>query len=334
MNKVFKSLLLFFGLLFAASCSKSDDAKLAPLRDYEVQRAEDVATIETFMKSHYMTVISNPGNQDDMTVTYTKIATGGSEVSIWDQTEYPRMTREVTVKQGTADVTYSVYYLLLRQGSGAESKSPCNVDDVLTAYRGEYLSKKSETLSGVTTTSILGTQFEENANPSSFFKLTSVIRGWSEIFPKLKTGTYVENNDGTITYADFGAAVMFIPSGLAYYRNTQGSIPAYSPLVFNVRLYEVQRMDQDGDGIFSYLEDVNNDGYMYSLPAGVTNPDDTDSDGIPDFLDSDDDGDGFLTRFETRITPLETATYPFNDIPTCGTAGNGKKRHLDPTCHN
>lgn len=334
MNKVFKSLLLFFSILLITSCSKSDDDKLAPLRDYEVQKAEDVATIETFMKTHYMTVINNPGNQDDMTVTYTKIPVGGSEVSIWDQTEYPRMTRDVTVRQGDIDVNYSIYYLLLRQGSGSESKSPSNVDNVLSAYRGEYISKKSETLNGVTTTNVLGTEFEENNNPTTFMALSSVIRGWSEIFPKLKTGTYSENSDGTVTYSDFGAAVMFIPSGLAYYRNQKGTIPAYSSLVFNVRLYEIQRADQDGDGIFSYLEDLNNDGYLYSLPEGVTNPDDTDGDGIPDFFDGDDDGDGYLTRFETRINPLETATYDFNAIPTCGPGGNGKKRHLDPTCHN
>lgn len=334
MNKVLKSLLLLFGFIIVTSCSKSDNAALEPLRDYEVQKATDMNNIETFMKTHYLTVTNSPGTEDDMDVTYTPIPSGGTQVSIWDQTDYPKQTRTVTVRQGENDVVYTIYYLLLREGVGTNSKSPCNVDNVLTGYRGEFLYTKTETVGENTTTSIAGTQFEENKNPSSFFSLTGVIRGWSEIFPKLKTGSYLENPDGTISYANFGAVVMFIPSGLAYYRGSQGTIPAYSPLVFSVKLFEIQRTDQDGDGIYSYQEDINNDGYVVTLPTGVINPDDTDGDGIPDFQDSDDDNDGYLTRYETRINVLETATYPFDDIPTCGTSGNGKKRYLDPTCHN
>jgi hypothetical protein len=31
---------------------------------------------------------------------------------------------------------------------------------------------------------------------------------------------------------------------------------SYSPLVFSFKLFELQRLDQDGDGIPSYLEDL------------------------------------------------------------------------------
>ena len=324
---------MLFVFTMVASCSKSDDSSLAPLRDYEVQKVTDMTSIETFMKTHYMEVINHPGFDDDMDVTYTLIPAGGTQVSIWDQTEYPRMTRTVTVRQNAVDVTYTIYYLELRQGTGSESKSPCNVDNVLAGYRGEYIFTKTETVGTTTTSTIKGTQFEESKNPQSFFSLTAVIRGWSEVFPKLKTGAYSENPDGTVSYSDFGAAVMFIPSGLAYFRTGKGTIPAYSPLIFSVKLYEIQRVDHDSDGILSYLEDINNDGYMNSLPTGVTNPDDTDGDGIPDFLDSDDDGDQYLTSYEIKNLVTNTK-YPFDDIPTCGASGNGKKRHLDPTCHN
>lgn len=340
MNKVLKSLLILFGFIIVASCSKSDSTSIAPLRDYEVQKDTDMDNIETFMKTHYMTVVNNPGSEDDMDVTYTLIPAGGSQVSIWDQTDYPKQSREVTITYDTKDVTYTIYYLLLREGTGTDSKSPCNVDNVLTAYRGEYVYTNTVTITNTdntttTTTTIEGTQFEENKNPSSFFSLTGVVRGWSEIFPKLKTGSYSENTDGTITYGNFGAAVMFIPSGLAYYRNTQGIIPAYSPLVFSVKLFEIQRADQDGDGVLSYLENVSatDVGYMYNLATGVSNPNDTDEDGIPDFLDADDDADGYLTSYEIKNL-VDDTTYPFDEIPTCGTLGNGKKRYLDPTCHN
>lgn len=349
MNKVLKSLLLLFGVTTLLSCSKNNDDGLAPLRDYEVQKAADMANIETFMKTHYLTVINNPGSDDDMDVKYTKIPSGGTQVSIWDQTDYPRLERQVTVRQNGVDVNYTIYYLQLRQGSGTDSKSPCNVDNVLAGYRGEYITTETETVENTTVTNIVGRQFEENKNPNSFLSLTSVIRGWSEIFPKFKTGSYTENGDGTISYSDFGAGIMFVPSGLAYFRTGQGAIPAYSPLVFSFKLFEIQRADQDGDGIPSYLEDLNNDGYVYFLPSGVTNPDNSNEVAVlistnpnkysktnetPDFLDTDDDGDGFLTRYEIRINVSETAIYPFADIPTCGSTGNGKKRYLDPTCHN
>jgi hypothetical protein len=48
--------------------------------------------------------------------------------------------------------------------------------------------------------------------------LFSTIKGWVEIFPQFKTGTSKANDaDGVTHSSDFGAGVMFIPSGLGYY---------------------------------------------------------------------------------------------------------------------
>lgn len=64
--------------------------------------------------------------------------------------------------------------------------------------------------------------------------------------------------------------------------------------------------DSDGDGIPNYLDaDDDNDG-IASAEEGIdpngdgdyTDALDTDGDGIPDYLDTDDDGDGILTLFE------------------------------------
>ena len=199
----------------------------------------------------------------------------------------------------------------------------------------------------VTTSTITSKQFEESINPQGFFNLTGVIRGWSEIFPQFKTGSYTGNPDGTVSYNDFGAGVMFIPSGLAYFGSSAGGIPNYSPLIFSFKLYEIQRMDQDADGIYSYQEDLNGDGYLYTLEKGVNNPDNTNGPGtavligpnkfsevdeVPDFLDVDDDGDFFTTASEIK-NPITGDAYPFADIPTCGGTGNGKKKYLDPSCH-
>src|SRR5690606_18119517 len=83
--------------------------------------------------------------------------------------------------------------------------------------------------------------------------------------------------------------------------------------------------DTDGDGIPNYL-DVDDDGD--NVLTKDENPDpngdgilddaqDTDDDGIPDYLDSDDDGDGVLTRDEETDTQDQN---PRNDVsdPTVG----------------
>ena len=99
-------------------------------------------------------------------------------------------------------------------------------------------SKKETTTEddGSSNTEVLGKQFEENKNPQTYLSLYGgVIRGWSEIFPRFKAGTYVGNPDGTISYSDFGAGIMFLPSGLGYYNNVAGSIPSYSNLIFTFK---------------------------------------------------------------------------------------------------
>jgi len=323
MNTIFKAILLITLSISIVSCSKSDN-KTEPLRDYAEQYAKDLALIEEFLQTHYIEVINHPGFTDDQDVTYIEIPVGGTQTSIWNS---PDLVTDFTVDQN--DITYKVYYLKLRQGSGATSKSPCNVDQVLTSYRGEYLYMGKETVDGVEEDDLKHIEFEESINPQNYFNLTSVIRGWSEVFPKFKTGSYSANTDGTITFNDFGAGVMFLPSGLAYFGTSTASIPAYCPLVFSFKLYEIQRNDQDGDGIASYLEDLNGDGYLRKLDTGVVNPDDTDGDETPDFLDIDDDGDTFKTKTEI-LNPLTGVAYPFADIPLCT---DGKKKHLSTLCH-
>ena len=159
--------------------------------------------------------------------------------------------------------------------------------------------------------------------------MTTTITGWGEIFPQFKTGTYSSNTDGTVSYKDFGAGVMFVPSGLGYYNSGSASIPAYAPLIFSFKLYEINRLDSDGDGIKNFQEDINGDGYMRVLATGIVNPDDTDKDGIPDFLDTDDDGDGVSTRKE--ITDGNGVLIHYAAIPSCdGNTTNPVriKRHL------
>lgn len=316
MNKFKCYFILSITIISLYSCTKNS-VPVVPPREFSVQYATDAADIEEYLKTNFITVVDNPGFVDDQDITISKITAG--ETSIWDQKIYELKSRDVSLH----DITYKIYYLVLRQGVG---KSPCNVDGVLAAYKGNYLQRVVTT---GTETGITATDFEKVQYPQQFLSLLSTITGWGEIFPQFKTGTSTSNVDGTINHMDFGAGVMFLPSGLGYFNTGSGAIPAYAPLVFSFKLFEVQRLDQDGDGILSYLEDLNGDNYIKTLATGVANPDDTDGDGILDFLDKDDDGDNYSTALEIKNSATGIA-FPFADIPTCA---SGKKNYLDVTCH-
>jgi hypothetical protein len=96
--------------------------------------------------------------------------------------------------------------------------------------------------------------------------------------PALKSGEFTVDESNNTTFSNYGQGALFMPSGLGYYNNASGGIPAYSPLIFKVNLYLVKQTDHDGDGILS-ADEFDRDG------DGV--PDDTDGDSIPDYLDAD-----------------------------------------------
>jgi hypothetical protein len=98
MNILSKFLFLTLVVAILFSCDKNDNDTVE-LRDYQEQYITDLANIEEFMKTHYMTVVNNPGQANDMDVVFTKIPTGGNQVSVWNQTDYPIQTREITVTQ-------------------------------------------------------------------------------------------------------------------------------------------------------------------------------------------------------------------------------------------
>ena len=270
-------------------------------------------SVGTVLEINNNTQITLTSNASLSTVVDVPIKCFVKKTTIFEQKTYPLESRPVFLH----GIEYTIKYLVLREGNGT---APTNTDSVLASYSGSYL--KQTTTDNVSTVS--ATSFEEVKNPSGFFSLLSVIRGWSEIFPKFKTGSYSANSNGTISYTDFGAGVMFIPSGLAYFNSPSGTIPLYSPLVFGFKLYEISRDDTDGDGVPNKSEDLNNDDYLYSFrntilyptfpEDGIRYADDTDKDGIPNYLDTDDDGDGYTTKFEISkgSDPLDKAKIPNN----------------------
>ncbi len=341
MNKVTFYFIVSITALSLFSCQKDDPpAELTPPRPYAEQYITDIADIKEYLTNYYITVVNNPGKTDDQDITITKIPEGGTQPSIMsylNATTFPKLLiRPVKLH----NVDYELYYLVLRPGIG---ESPCNVDGVFTAYRGDYLSRDA------TTKLLSTTKFDENKFPQTFFQFYPSdgipLSGWSEILPKFKAGTNKINLDGTVSYNDFGSGVMFLPSGYGYYNRGSSGIPAYAPLVFSFKLYQIQRLDQDNDGIPSYLEDSNTivddgkkDNYMYNYINTINYPtpplesiryaDDTDKDGIPDFLDSDDDGDNYTTKLELKKP--DGTYHTFETVPSC--SGKSLKRYLTSDC--
>ncbi|CAN1565271.1 hypothetical protein MCETHM1_02867 [Flavobacteriaceae bacterium] len=335
MSKIkFYFIFLIATVVLISSCNKDDNnsAEVTPPKPYAEQYPLDIAAIEDYLKTNYISeVVNKPGFPEDQDVTIKKITDAATQPSLYsylNSATLPRLTsRDVSLH----DIVYKVYTLVIREGvkggtpvSGGEY--PSNVDGIFTGYKGTLLD---------------GTVFDSSNNGQILYNLDGskrdggipVIRGWSDGFPQFKTGWLSSESNGTVGYNDFGVGVMFLPSGLGYYSQVKTAIPAYSPLVFSIKLYALKRYDHDADGIPSFQEDLNGDRYMNSFAAGVDNPDDTDKDGTPDFLDFDDDGDNYATRGEVK--DKDGKVYPFDLIPDCDgnqTKPDRLKRHLDKNC--
>lgn len=309
MNRFLKAFGLIALITFFASCKKDDD-NVAPPRDYGVQYASEKDSIEKYLKNHYIANVDA-----DFNIQLDSI-TSPSQVSIWDQTTYPLQHKQVISANTKNTVEYTVYYLNLRQGLGDR---PSRADNILISYRGNLLNDN---------------QFDYQPFPSSQFSLYSdvYVEGWKEIIPLFNAGIYTEesgSNPDPANYHDYGAGVMFIPSGLAYYNTGSGLIGAYQPLVFSFKLYAVTYTDIDADGILN-KDELDYDDAGNPIPADIDDVD-TDGDDIPNYLDGDDDGDGFSTKLESRIPNTDPAQYyTIDQIPVC--PGGTKKKHLDPNC--
>ncbi len=337
MNNFFKILSVFVICVVVASCSKSSGTDIEPLRDYTEQYTADLALINTYIDTHYIT------RDADYNVTFDTLVPTGGHSSIRTDTAFH--LSDTTVLQN--GVHYKIYFIKFREGT---KNRPTQVDSVNVAYKGINLLKSAT--------------FDQAITPT-WFRLPEVISGWSHIITNFHTGTYTPGTGGNgTTFDNFGAGVMFLPSGLAYYSSSAGNIPSYSPIIFSFKLYELRYRDQDDDGVLSKDErkldpivnplirwkenplgnDYNGDGSIDTSTTlydsnGDGIPDatelyDIDRDGYVNMYDIDDDGDHVLTRVEIK-NPLG-GLYLYNMIPDCGgltTDPNRVRKHIDPACH-
>lgn len=115
-----------------------------------------------------------------------------------------------------------LYFIETKVGSTAVADTIKKGDLVMVFYRG-YLIENNDT-TGIQD----GFEFDmRDYEPFSFtVGAGTVIAGWDEAMTYMKDGS---------------EAKLIIPSKLAYSSQAQTGIPAYSPLVFYIRIYKVYR---------------------------------------------------------------------------------------------
>lgn len=148
-------------------------------------------------------------------------------------------------------------------------------------------------------------------------------------FTGLETVQTIEiplNSNNQVTYRRLSASA----NGADYYCQ---QIPPSSPQVIEefvsttggTAVLEIRISEQDdNDGVPPELEDINGNGNLFD--------DDSDGDGIPDFLDTDDDNDNVLTASE-ELEALDdngnVITDENGDIVYVDTDGDGVPNYLD-----
>jgi uncharacterized protein YcfL len=173
------------------------------------------------------------------------------------------------------DINYKMYYYIDQEGIGT---NPTINDSVQILYKGFLLDS---------------TQFDQNLSfttSKSWFHLPSTIPGFRYGATRFKSGEKVIYPDESFGYEQSGKGIFFMPSGLAYGPNGSFNIPGNAPLYYFFDLGRVIESDVDNDLVKDNDEDIDGDGDVIG--------DDTDGDGVFDYLDRDDDGDGILTRDE------------------------------------
>jgi FKBP-type peptidyl-prolyl cis-trans isomerase FkpA len=134
---------------------------------------------------------------------------GGSVACKKDIDEDKLINDFLTSKSWKADKTdEGIYYIIDVQGTGSTT-TPTPSNTVTMKYKGYLLD---------------GTVFDQSvAGKDLISPLYGLIKGWQIGVPKFKKG---------------GKGKLLIPSAYAYGSSGQGSIPGYSPLVFEIELVD------------------------------------------------------------------------------------------------
>ena len=303
LNKLF--ILIVLTSISLTSCKKDDDTTVDPIavRDLVEQAIEDDEALIAYLQTHFYNQedFQNPSEGFDYQLKFDTIA--GDNAGKTPIIDSPLLTTKMVTRY---EVEHKMYILKIREGVGAH---PTFADSTFQNYRGELLNQVS---------------FDNTKNPTWFDHPGTFTQANPGIAVVALTEALVEfggasgfsvNEDNSVSFNDdFGVGAVFLPSGLGYFNSPTATIPAYSPLIFSFQLYSVNQADHDQDGIPSYLEDLDNDRILAN--------DDSNGNTLPNYLDSDDDGDGTPTRNEIIINEDGTVSFP-------DTNGDGIPDYLD-----
>jgi len=311
-------LMLVLCIAIVWSCKNDDDETdfiEVPPQTLSETAAEDDAKIREFLQTHfynYEEFDSPPADFDYRIKLDTISGDNANKTPLIDQMAW----KEVSVSSDafgldeSETVQHKYYYLEAEEGSGP---SPSIADSTYVRYEGSLLN---------------GVVFDGSISSPVWFDLAQIqgpgaARGFAEAMPNFKTGgETVVNADGTFIVEEYGVGLMVMPSGLAYFNVSRGSIPVYAPLIFKIDLFAMNDTDHDRDGIPSFMEDVDMDGYLYNDNTDEEQEKELFGTLFANFLDADDDGDGIDTIDEIDIDEEGNVTYRDTD-------GDGIKDHLD-----
>lgn len=308
MKKVYILLpVLFVSLFFMNSCGNDDSGptNFVPARDRGEEAPLSTAIVEKYLETHFYNYeeFENPPANFDYRIVFDTIAGDNA-----DKTALITQVSSKMVKDRVTDgVMYKLYYLNVAQGGG--DKSPEFPDIATLTYEGIFINEEIETIRYTKL-------FDGSVVPVSF-DLTAIVNGLQDALVEFNVAEdIIVNGDGTIEAVNPGIGAVFMPSGLGYYVNPPAGseIPIYAQLIFSFSLYGSVEGDQDNDGIPSIVEDLNNN--------QLEEDDDTDADGLPNYVDPDDDNDGRPTSDEIEIDADGNITYPDTD-------GDGVVDYLD-----
>ncbi|MCC1485019.1 FKBP-type peptidyl-prolyl cis-trans isomerase [Winogradskyella immobilis] len=298
----------YFGLFGALAilfiaCSP-DDPLFIPVedRDRTEQQETDRALLQFYLDTHFYNSAFLESNinstVDDIVITElqqgSSVPDGHTLLS-----ESPNLiTRTSTFE----DTEYEHYILMINRGGG---ESLGFTDKVRVEYEGSLVTDASVFDSAVTPIDFDLVGFGVGSE--------GVITGWQRVFPEFNAAADFSFGANGVEYNDYGLGVMFLPSGLAFFSRQLIGIPSYSNLVFKFSLFQTEANDHENDGVPSLVEDLNNNQDVFD--------DDTDGDGLVNYVDPDDDNDGVLTINED----INNDGDPTND----DTDGDGIPNYLD-----
>ena len=288
-------------LLITTSCKKDDDIPAPPPpRDRGEEAIRAQAEIEEFLETHFYNYEDFQTDPENFKIKFDTIAgDNASKTPLMEQVDFVELKDIIDT-----DVTYKLYYLNVRDGGG---EKPHFSDYTINTYEGRLMNLD------LFDSSVIPVRFNLVDTPTS----SGIIRGLQQAIIQFRgASNVISNPDGTLTFENYGIGAVFIPSGLAYYQYPPptGGLNAYDQLIFSFELFESEVADHDNDGIPSYMEDLNGDGFLLN--------DDTDGTGGANYLDDDDDGDGRLTKYEIEIDGNGNITFPDVD-------GDGTPDYLD-----